>query len=93
MHSVQFVLIGSLSALVRMGSEWCLVPMPGSGGPAARPPHTCSLCNTYTSASGFKLAAGVQDHHRSESDKKMASPVSFKKIEFVLIVFLSAVCE
>ena len=69
----------SLSALVRPGSEWCLVPMLGSGGVAARPPHTCSLCDTYTSASGSKLSAGVWNYHTSKTDKISASPVSFDK--------------
>ena len=47
MHSVLFVIIGSLIALVRPGSEWCLVPMLESGGPAAQLPHTYSLCDTH----------------------------------------------
>ena len=62
MHRVQFVLIVSLSALVRPVSSVkcrCLVPMLGSRGPAARPPHTCSLWDTNTNANGLKFSAGV----------------------------------
>ena len=62
MHRVQFVLIVSLSALVRLVSsvKWrCLVPMLGSRGPAARPRHTCSLWDTNTNANGQKFSAGV----------------------------------
>ena len=64
MHSVHFVLISSLSALVR----------PGSRSPAAQPPDTCSLCDTYTNANGFKLSAGVWDMIGASPDMIGASP-------------------
>ena len=38
---------------------WCLVPMLGSRGPAARPRHTCSLWDTNTNANGLKISAGI----------------------------------
>ena len=49
MHSVHFVLLVSLSALVMLGSR----------SPAAQPRHICSLCDTNTNANGLKFSVGV----------------------------------